>query len=258
MCRWLTYCGAPIYLDTVLFEPKHSLINQSLHARHSHVTTTGDGLGVGWYGERRAPGVYRDILPAWNDHNLKSLSHQIRSGLFLAHVRASTGTATARSNCHPFSHGKWLFMHNGQIGGYDKLRRKLESLIDDDFYQYRLGTTDSEALFYLMFSDGLERGPVEALTSAVARINRDRQALGIDAPFRLTATLTDGETVYAVRYSTDEAPPSLYWSRAHDHLLVGSEPFDEDDARSRTEVPPNQPLVAERGGRGDMVPFIPG
>jgi len=258
MCRWLTYCGAPIYLDKVLFEPQNSLINQSLHARHSHVTTNGDGFGVGWYGERGVPGVYRDILPAWNDHNLKSLSHQIRSGLFLAHVRASTGTATARSNCHPFSHGKWLFMHNGQIGGYDRLRRKLEGLIDDDYYQYRLGTTDSEMLFYMMFSDGLQRQPIDALTTAVARINRDRDALGIDTPFRLTAALTDGQTVYAIRYSTDDAPPSLYWSREADHLLVVSEPFDADDARTWTEVPPNQLLVAEKGGNVDMVPFIPG
>ena len=70
-------------------------------------------------------------LPAWNDANLKSLSHQIRSSLFLAHVRASTGTATARQNCHPFSNEQWMFMHNGQIGGYDRLRRTLESMIDD-------------------------------------------------------------------------------------------------------------------------------
>jgi glutamine amidotransferase len=257
MCRWLTYSGAPIYLDKVLFEPQNSLINQSLHARHSHVTTNGDGFGVGWYAERGVPGVYRDILPAWNDHNLKSLSHQIRSGLFLAHVRASTGTATARSNCHPFAHGKWLFAHNGQIGGYDRLRRKLESLIDDDFYQYRLGTTDSEALFFLMFTLGLEQNPIEAITTAVGHVNRHRETLGIEIPFRITASLTDGETIYAIRYSTDERPPSLYWSRADDHLLVVSEPFDEDDARSWTEVPPNQLLVAERNGAVDMVPFIP-
>jgi glutamine amidotransferase len=257
MCRWLTYCGAPIYLDKVLFEPQNSLINQSLHARHSHVTTNGDGFGVGWYGERGVPGVYRDILPAWNDHNLKSLSHQIRSGLFLAHVRASTGTATARSNCHPFSHGKWLFMHNGQIGGYDKLRRRLEALIDDDYYPYRLGTTDSELLFYMLFSRGLERDPLTAITKSVAGINRDRAALGIETPFRITATLTDGDTIYAIRYSTDEAPPSLYWSRAGDHLLVVSEPLDEDDARTWNEVPPNQLLVAERNGALDIVPFIP-
>ena len=113
-------------------------------------------------------------------------------------------------------------------------------------------------MFYLLFSDGLEKGPIDALTKAVARINRDREALGIDAPFRLTATLTYGQTVYAVRYSTDEAPPSLYWSRADDHLLVVSEPFDEDDARNWNEVPPNQLLVAERNGAVDMVPFIPG
>ena len=258
MCRWLTDCGEPIYLDKVLFEPRNSLINQSLHARHSHVTTNGDGFGVGWYGERGVPGVYRDILPAWNDSNLKSLSHQIRSNLFVAHVRASTGTATARQNCHPFAHGKWLFMHNGQIGGYDRLRRRMESLIADDYYPFRLGTTDSELLFYLMFSHGLEREPVDALTRSVAGINADRGAAGIEAPFRLTATLTDGKTVYAIRYSTDEAPPSLYWSRAADHLLVVSEPLDEDDGRVWNEVPPNQLLVAEHGGAIDIVPFIPG
>jgi glutamine amidotransferase len=259
MCRWLTYCGEPIYLDKVLFEPRNSLINQSLHARHSHVTTNGDGFGVGWYGERGVPGVYRDILPAWNDANLKSLSHQIRSGLFLAHVRASTGTATARSNCHPFAHGQWLFMHNGQIGGYDRLRRRLEAMIDDHVYPYRLGTTDSELLFYLLFGDGLESDPLEALSRSVARINAERSALGAEAPFRLTATLTDGARVYAIRYSTDEAPPSLYWSRSADHLLVVSEPFDdEDDTRCWNEVPPNQLLVAERNGPIDIVPFIPG
>ena len=258
MCRWLTYCGEPIYLDKVLFEPRNSLINQSLHARHSHVTTNGDGFGVGWYGERGVPGVYRDILPAWNDANLKSLSHQIRSGLFLAHVRASTGTATARQNCHPFSHGKWLFMHNGQIGGYDRLRRRLEAMIDDTYYQYRLGTTDTELLFYLLFTEGLEQDPIGSLTRAVARINEGREAIGAEAPFRLTATLTDGHNVYAVRYSTDEAPPSLYWSRANGHLLVVSEPLDEEDERLWNEVPPNQLLAYETQGAIDMVPFIPG
>jgi glutamine amidotransferase len=258
MCRWLTYSGEPIYLDKVLFEPKNSLINQSLHARHSHVTTNGDGFGVGWYGERGVPGVYRDILPAWNDANLKSLSHQIKSNLFLAHVRASTGTATARQNCHPFSHDKWMFMHNGQIGGYDKLRRRLEGMIDDRYYQYRLGTTDTELLFYLLFTEGLDDDPIGALTRAVAKINEGRTAIGAEAPFRLTATLTNGDHIYAVRYSTDDAPPSLYWSRANGHLLVVSEPLDEEDDRHWNEVPPNQLLAYERGQAIDIVPFIPG
>lgn len=131
MCRWLAYYGHPIQLDEVLFKPENSLIRQSLHARWTHSVTNGDGFGVGWYGEREEPGLFRDVLPAWNDDNLLSLSGQIRSPLFFAHVRASTGTATARANCHPFRAGRWLFMHNGQVGDYERARRALDALIPD-------------------------------------------------------------------------------------------------------------------------------
>lgn len=259
MCRWLTYCGEPIYLDKVLFEPKNSLISQSLRARHSHVTTNGDGFGLGWYGDRPQPGVYRDILPAWNDQNLKSLSHQIRSGLFLAHVRASTGTATSRANCHPFAHGKWLFMHNGQIGGYERMRRKLEAMIDDKYYCARVGTTDSELIFYLLFSEGLEHDPIGALTRTVGRIERLAQADGINEPFKFTAVLSDGETIYAMRYASSDVPPTLYHVRRGDHVMVVSEPLDDDNDETCfawREVPPSQMLVIERGGKLDMVPFL--
>ena len=93
------------------------------------------------------PGIYREVRPAWSDENLRSLCDQVRSGLFFAHVRASTGTATTRANCHPFAHGRYLFMHNGQIGGYARIKRRLEALIPDELYERRLGTTDSEAIF---------------------------------------------------------------------------------------------------------------
>ena len=55
-----------------------------------------DGFGIAWYGERAEPGRFRDILPAWSDCNLRSLSRQIRSPLFLAHVRAATHGGTRR------------------------------------------------------------------------------------------------------------------------------------------------------------------
>lgn len=259
MCRWLTYCGEPIYLDKVLFEPKNSLISQSLRARHSHVTTNGDGFGIGWYGDRPQPGVYRDILPAWNDQNLKSLAHQIRSGLFLAHVRASTGTATSRANCHPFAHGKWLFMHNGQVGGYERIRRRLEAMIDDKYYCARVGTTDSELIFYLLFSEGLEQDPMRALTRSVGKIEQLAQAEGINEPFKFTAVLSDGETIYAIRHSSSDVPPTLYHVRRGDHVMVVSEPLDDDNDESCfawREVPPSQMLVIEKCGKLDMVPFL--
>ncbi|MBT4039923.1 MAG: class II glutamine amidotransferase, partial [Rhodospirillales bacterium] len=67
MCRWQTYCGPAIYLDQLIYEPEHSLIDQSMHAFESKSAINADGVGVGWYGDRDIPGIYRQIQPAWND-----------------------------------------------------------------------------------------------------------------------------------------------------------------------------------------------
>jgi hypothetical protein len=82
---------------------------------------------MAWYGAKPEPGLYKDILPAWSDSNLLSLCQHISAPLFLAHVRASTEGETARANCHPFTHGNWSFMHNGQTGSFTALRRLLEA-----------------------------------------------------------------------------------------------------------------------------------
>jgi glutamine amidotransferase len=254
MCRWLTYRGQPIYLDTLIFEPENSLIHQSLHARKTRVTTNGDGFGVGWYGDRSVPGIYRDILPAWNDPNLRSLSHQIRSGLFFAHVRASTGTATSRANCHPFSHDGWLFMHNGQVGGYERVRRRLENLIPDDLFVHRQGTTDSELFFLLLFAHGLEHDPVAALNRVTQLMLYTAREAEVEEPFRMTAALSDGRRLYAIRYATDELPPSLFWSTRHGDLTVVSEPLDAN-LDHWNEVPPGHIIAAEAGAMPNAIQF---
>jgi predicted glutamine amidotransferase len=159
MCRWAAYRGTPIPLEQIVSAPGHSLIEQSQQATQAKTATNGDGFGVAWYGEHPEPGLYRDVLPAWSDCNLKSLARQIRSPLFLAHVRASTGGATSRDNCHPFVNGRWSFMHNGQIAGFEKIRRPMETALSDRLYQARHGTTDSELLFLLAIEFGLETDP---------------------------------------------------------------------------------------------------
>src|SRR5215204_220477 len=163
MCRFLAYSGEPVFMSSLVSAPAHSLVHQSLHAAEAKTGTNGDGFGLGWYGERPEPGLYREIRPAWSDENLKSLSVQVRSPLFFAHVRASTGTASTRANCHPFAFGRWLFMHNGQIGGYDRLRRRIEAMIPDALYDARLGTTDSEAIFLAALANRLDRDPIGAM-----------------------------------------------------------------------------------------------
>ncbi len=246
MCRWLSYSGPPIYLEKLLFEPENSLIQQSLHARKARVSTNGDGFGVGWYGQRDIPGTYHEVLPAWNDRNLKSLSHQLQSTLFFAHVRASTGTETSRANCHPFSYGRWLFMHNGQIGGYDRVRRSLDQLVPDELYDYRRGTTDSELIFYLLFRNGVEDDPVKAIARTIGEILTVMRQAGTDEPLRMTAALSNGRRTWAIRFATDETPPSLYWCADADKVIIVSEPLDTE-ANSWNRVPAGHVLIAEAG-----------
>ena len=246
MCRFLAYHGDPVYLDELVCVPTHSLVHQSLHAAEAKTETNGDGFGLGWYGERPEPGLFRDVRPAWSDENLRSLSRQIRARTFLAHVRASTGTATTRANCHPFAHGRLLFMHNGQIGGYARIRRRLEALIPDSLYEARQGSTDSEALFLLAIANGLAEDPVGAMAETLATVRGLMRGAAIDEPVRLTAIATDGETLTAYRWACDGCPPSLYWRETATGLVVVSEPIDGCRDGWRV-VPKGGALVARAG-----------
>ncbi|MFC6048239.1 class II glutamine amidotransferase, partial [Methylobacterium hispanicum] len=155
MCRWIAYRGRTIPLERYVTEPGHSLVAQSIQALESTASTNGDGFGLGWYGDHPEPGLYREVQPAWSDENLRYLCRHLRSHLFFAHVRAATGTPITRPNCHPFACGTWLFMHNGYIGDWTRLRRPIEALIPDPLYPSRGGTTDSEAVFLAIAGAGL-------------------------------------------------------------------------------------------------------
>lgn len=237
MCRWLSYRGPAIFLEEMLYAPSHSLIEQSLQAFEAKTPTNGDGFGIGWFGDREEPGTYHEILPAWNDGNLRSIASQVRSNNFFAHVRASTGTATSRPNCHPFRNKNWMFMHNGQIGDYVELRRRLESEISDELYCSRHGTTDSEVLFLMLLDLGLNDDPINATRALLNKINAIMVEKSCKKPFRMTAAFSDGPRYFAMRYSTDDKPPSLYYNQCDSQLTVMSEP-SEDDQTVWNEVPP--------------------
>ncbi|PVE25074.1 class II glutamine amidotransferase [Microvirga sp. KLBC 81] len=247
MCRFLAYRGEPIFLDELVCAPAHSLVHQSLHATEAKTGTNGDGFGIGWYGERKEPGIYREVRPAWSDENLRSLCEQVRSGLFFAHVRASTGTSTTRANCHPFAHGRYLFMHNGQIGGYARIKRRIEAMIPDELYDRRQGTTDSEAIFLVALANGLAEEPVKAMARTLKQIRGLMEEAGIEEALRFTAAFTDGENLWAYRWACDAKPPTLYFREEKGNLLVVSEPID-DKTKGWREVPKGCSLVARAGG----------
>jgi len=258
MCRWAAYTGQPIYLEEIISRPGHSLVEQSYCANQCHSTVNGDGFGIAWYGARPEPGLYRDMLPAWGDPNLKSLTAHVQSGLFLAHVRASTGAATSRNNCHPFAVGNWSFMHNGQFGGYDSYRRDAEMLIPEAYYPHRKGATDSEALFLVALGEGLAQDPKRAMERATAQMEILARKRGVAPYVRLTCAFSDGRRLYAIRYASDDQAPTLYhrWSETRDGRAVVSEPLESDE--DGWEAVPQASFCTFEGKEMRIEPFRPG
>jgi glutamine amidotransferase len=246
MCRWIAYRGDAIALEQYVTAPAHSLVVQSLRALESTGSTNGDGFGLGWYGAHDEPGLYREVRPAWSDENLRHLCRHIRSHLFFAHVRASTGTSITRPNCHPFTHGRWMFMHNGLIGDWALIRRKVEMMIPDAFYGARAGTTDSEAVFLAILGAGAEDDPVGATLRTLATLAALVKESGTTQPLRFTSALSNGRDLYAFRYANDGPANTLYYRDAGDSVVVVSEPLDTERDCWKP-VPPGHVIVAKAG-----------
>lgn len=270
MCRWLGYSGAPLYLEELILKPEHSLIDQSLESHSGATTTNGDGFGIGWYGDRDTPGIYKSVQPAWNDINLRSLSAHIESPLFLAHIRATTGSAVQQTNCHPFRHKKWLFVHNGLIRGFDKVKRDLALAVEPELYPMIKGTTDSELMFYLALTFGLEESPLSGLERMVGFVEKVCDEQRIDHPIQLSCGLSDGERLLAVRYSTERRSRTLFHSTSMQALqeihpdlkrfspdtrAVVSEPLG-DLTEAWEEIPESTAVIVYRGN-AERRPFEP-
>jgi predicted glutamine amidotransferase len=273
MCRWLAYSGTPVLLEDLLYKPTHSLIDQSLHSRLGVETTNGDGFGVGWFGEGDTPAVFKSVEPAWNDRNLRELAGHVRSGLVFAHIRASTGTAVQQTNCHPFRHGRWLWMHNGSITRFQDVKRELMLAVDPSLYPNVDGSTDSETFFFLALTLGLEDDPPAAVERAVGVIERVGHDNGIDHPIQMTVATSDGHRLWGFRYSSEGNSRSLFYSTAVDTLreqypdnpmfqelsdetrIIVSEPLG-DLAGAWNEVPESSYGVIQEG-EDELHPFTP-
>jgi glutamine amidotransferase len=273
MCRWLAYSGSPILLEELLYGRKNSLIVQSLHSQLGAEETNGDGFGVGWYGAQESPAVFRSIEPAWNDRNLRELAGHVTSPLVFAHIRASTGSPVQQTNCHPFRRGRWLFMHNGFVDGLHELRRDLMLAIEPALFAEIEGTTDTELLFYLALTFGLEDDPPAAVARTIGLVESIGHAHDVEFPFQGTIATSDGERIWAFRYSSKGESRSLFFStdlRALRELYPGLELLQELGDESRlvvseplgdlpgawNEVPEGSYGVIQPG-QDELHPFVP-
>ena len=268
MCRFLIYSGqSPILLSHLITSPTHSILTQSYDSRLrlDQIPHNGDGFGVGYYttaptNRRRGasdpahrlgdvpkeevidlgpePCIFTSTIPAWNCKNLERLASKTVSPLVFAHVRATTEGALSDINCHPFSRGALMWMHNGGVGGWKLgVKRKLVTDIADRWVERVNGSTDSEWGFAL-FLDSLERIGADAddelkqrdgfghtvlrkaMLKTIERLNGFIKALPEevrntgDTRSLLNFAVTDGKSVVCTRYvssKSDEAA-SLFFS----------------------------------------------
>jgi glutamine amidotransferase len=232
----MAWLGQPVLIDELLFKAQHGIVDQSLHARMGAEPTNGDGFGLGWYGIGEGPGVYRSVSPAWGDPNLRELAYHLESPLFMAHVRAAIGSPVQETNCHPFRHGQWLFVHNGFVADFHLLRRDLMLAIEPALFPQVQGSTDTEVVFHLALTLGLEQDPIGALERTIGLIEKTADGHGITGAVQGSFGVSDGSTLWAVRYASEGPARSLFASAdasAIRHLYPDNERFQRltDDDR---------------------------
>jgi len=223
MCRFLAYTGNPVIMNDLLYEPEHSLINQSYHAEEMEELLNGDGFGVGWYVKKLdpEPALFKSITPAWNNRNPKYLSPHIASSCIFAHVRAASVGDVTELNCHPFHFGNFLMMHNGGIEEFEEIKRPLIEKLSDERFEWIRGQTDSEYIFALFLDQLLRQTPKPATTDFCNAFNETFEILdalkskyGLREASYLNMLVTDGDAVVGSRYVTDseKTPHSLHHS----------------------------------------------
>lgn len=262
MCRFLAYLGhSPVGIGQLIAAPSNSLINQSHARRGSTGGINGDGFGLAWYNnaEDLEPGLFKSIQPAWNDANLRHLSRKISSPCFMAHVRASTVGDVSQDNCHPFSYGRYTFVHNGTIHFFNGIKRDLMAQLRDEKYLRVRGQTDSEHLFFLIMQYLEEEGQdlEKAVLKAFTWVLRQQEAKDRDHFSRLNILISDGTKLIATRFASKQYEPiSLHYSldnmdlfpdlaqfgKEKKSVVIASEALDENRAAWLT-VPANHYMV---------------
>jgi predicted glutamine amidotransferase len=272
MCRWMAWLGQPVLIEELLFNAQHGIVDQSLHSRMGAEPTNGDGFGIGWYGAGEGPALYHSVAPAWGDANLRELAGHVESPLFLAHVRAAIGSPVQQTNCHPFRHGRWLFVHNGYVGDFHAIRRDLMLAMDPSLFADIMGSTDTEVVFGLALTFGLEDDPIQALERTVGLIEATATKRGVAPMVQGTFGVSDGVGLWAVRYATEGSARSLFASAdvetlhhlypdsrrfarlTADDRVVASEPFSELPGVWH-EIAESSAVIVRRGGVLEHEPF---
>lgn len=166
-------------------------------------------------------------------------------------------------------------MHNGGLGGWKHIKRKLGSRLADKWYLGVQGGTDSEWAFALYLNTLQEMGhnpsappaagfgpnvlrkamlrTIQLINDFIAEIQGDVvENENVDTRSLLNFAVTDGHSVVCTRYvssKTDEAA-SLYYSSGttwEDKSKKGEYQMDRRDKGADIVLVASEPLTFERG-----------
>ena len=260
--------------------PSPPLPKTNNHAQDRRRPHNGDGFGIGYYTSPSLgpePCVFTSTIPAWNCINLSRIASKTTSSLIFAHVRATTEGNLSDSNCHPFSYKSLMFMHNGGIGCFKLIKRRLAMSLNEKWFTLVQGSTDSEWAFAL-FLDCLDKAGIspdsepgkggfghtvlrKAILKTLERINGfiesvvGKEGMGNeDSRSLLNFAVTDGESVVCSRYvssRTDEAA-SLFFSSGTSWKELGgdTQPGSTSSATEGTDY------VMERRDKGSDIVLV--
>lgn len=264
MCRLMAYKGTPIIIDELLYQPKNSLINQSIDAKELEEPLNGDGFGLGWYNPEISsePATFVSLNPAWSNRNLKNLAPKIKTGCMIAHVRAASVGEVSESNCHPFQYKELIMAHNGGVEKFSAIKRDLRSTLSDELYNWIKGQTDSEHIFAFLINHLLvdKKGITpDSVTNAFevtfSFLKKLMSKHDIQEEAYLNMVVSNGHFIVATRYVTNpaEEPLTLYHSEGSRYVV--------EDGVTRMEAPQDDDqavlVVSEKLTDGDHWTMIP-
>lgn len=263
MSHWLAWHGQQLLIEQLLFNPRGGLIN---HARSSG----GDedaAFGLGWYGTGDGPGVYQGAVAPWEDDGLRDLARSVRSPLFIAHVRSGAGPAITQ-------YGRWLFVFDGVINRFEELQPELLAAVNPSLISALGGSDDAQVLLALAATFGLSDDPIAGLERAIGFVEARAEHHDVRSAVQAGIALSDGESVWAVRYSNRGPAPPLFASadvqaarmlypnrplvqllKDDDHI-VASQPLA--DIPGAWDKLPEASAVVVRAGRSERLMFRPG
>jgi glutamine amidotransferase len=202
-----------------------------------------------------------------------SLVEQSRSDRLAGGQPNADGVGLGWYGEREFRHGRWLFMDNGFIEGYLDLRRELLLAVEPSIFSGIAGTTDSELMFYLALTFGLEEEPLAALERMAGFVEETGRRRGVEEPLQMTVAASDGERLYAARYASGPVVNSLFVTAdasAVRALYPGDARLEQFSDESRAvvseplgdlpglwnEVPAGTAIVVQPG-HDARVPFTP-